>query len=119
MMAVETIFYQRNVRSALKLAHARGVALLVAAEMGLAVSEYSPAEVKRATVGYGQATKVQVGKMMVRLFGLSREERQTLSDASDALAVALCHLNASRTRFRTHASLSSMKYGNSSPEGTS
>jgi len=91
-VAVESIFYARNVRSALKLGHARGVALLAAAEAGLAVSEYAPTEIKLAVVGYGRAEKHQVQQMIKLLLGL--DAPPSSHDAADALAVALCHLHS-------------------------
>jgi crossover junction endodeoxyribonuclease RuvC len=91
-VAVEGIFYARNVRSALKLGHARGVALLAASEAGLPVVEYSPAEVKRAVVGYGRAEKPQVQEMVRLLLGL--DTAPSPHDVADALAVALCHIHA-------------------------
>lgn len=96
-MAVESIFYSKNIRSAISLAHARGIALLVGARAGLEVFEYSPMEVKSATVGYGKASKEQVAAMVVRLFGFSKN-LDLSPDQSDALAVAICHLNT----FSTH-----------------
>lgn len=90
--AVEAVFHSVNTKSALKLAHVRGVALLVAAEAGLSVGEYSPMEVKMSVVGYGRAEKSQV-QIMIR--SLLRLERIAPEDASDALAVAICH--ATRT----------------------
>lgn len=92
-VAVETIFHARNVRSALKLGHARGVALLAAAEAGLPVFEYTPAEVKRAVVGFGRAEKHQVQQMVTLLLGLDVAPQP--HDAADALAIAICHLHAS------------------------
>jgi crossover junction endodeoxyribonuclease RuvC len=88
-VAIEGVFYSANVQSALKLGHARGVALLVAAQKGLPVFEYSPLEIKSAIVGYGRAEKGQV-QMMVRLL-LNLPETPTPDDAADALAVAICH----------------------------
>lgn len=88
-IAVENLFYATNVRSALTLGHARGVALLAAVEAGLEVAEYTPAEVKRAVVGYGRAEKAQVQRMIALLLGL--REAPAPHDAADALAVALCH----------------------------
>jgi crossover junction endodeoxyribonuclease RuvC len=88
-VAVEDIFYSLNVKSAFKLAHVRGVVLLVAAESGLPVGEYSPLEVKMSVVGFGRAEKHQV-QLMVRSILKSEVELETF-DASDALAVALCH----------------------------
>jgi crossover junction endodeoxyribonuclease RuvC len=92
-IAVEDIFYARNVRAALKLGHARGVALLAASEAGVPVFEYSPAEIKRAVVGYGRAEKPQVQEMIRLLLGLERAPSP--HDVADALAVAICHLHAS------------------------
>ncbi|HXW08436.1 MAG TPA: crossover junction endodeoxyribonuclease RuvC [Vicinamibacterales bacterium] len=91
-MAVENIFYARNVRSALKLGHARGVVLLAASEAGVPVVEYAPAEIKRAVVGYGRAEKHQVQQMIKLLLGL--EAAPAPHDVADALAVALCHLHS-------------------------
>jgi crossover junction endodeoxyribonuclease RuvC len=92
-VAVENIFYARNVRSALKLGHARGVALLAASEAGVPVVEYAPAEIKRAIVGYGRAEKHQIQHMVRLLLGL--EAPPSPHDVADALAVAICHLHAS------------------------
>lgn len=92
-VAVENIFYARNVRSALRLGHARGVALLAAAESGLAIVEYAPAEIKRAVVGYGRAEKHQVQQMVKLLLGL--DAPPSPHDVADALAVAICHLQSS------------------------
>ena len=89
VMVIEEIFYAANVRSALRLGHARGVALLIAAQQGLDVFEYSPLEIKSAIVGYGRAEKSQV-QGMVR-FLLKLPEIPTPDDAADALAVAICH----------------------------
>jgi crossover junction endodeoxyribonuclease RuvC len=90
-VAVENIFYARNVRSALKLGHARGVALLAAAEAGLAVAEYAPTEIKLAVVGFGRAEKHQVQQMIKLLLGL--DAVPSPHDAADALAVAVCHIH--------------------------
>ena len=92
LVAIENLFYSTNVRSALKLGHARGVAMLAAVEAGLAVVEYTPAEIKRAVVGYGRAEKHQVADM-VRLL-LDLDAPPAPFDASDALAVAICHVHA-------------------------
>ena len=100
VMSIEAVFYAKNVRSVVALAHARGVALLAAAQMNLPVAEYSPLEVKQSTVGYGRATKEQVAAMMSRLFHLPSEGTPLGTDRTDALAVALCHLNISQTRNR-------------------
>jgi crossover junction endodeoxyribonuclease RuvC len=91
-VAIENIFYAANVRSALKLGHARGVAMLAAVEAGLPVVEYTPAEIKRAVVGYGRAEKHQVQHMVKLILGLA--EVPSPHDAADALAVAICHVHA-------------------------
>jgi crossover junction endodeoxyribonuclease RuvC len=92
-VAIENIFHARNVRSALKLGHARGVALLAASQAGMRVAEYSPAEIKRAIVGFGRAEKHQVGQMIKLLLGL--DAIPAPHDAADALAVAICHVHSS------------------------
>ena len=92
-VAVEGVFTFRNARSALILGHARGVALLAAAQMGLPVHEYAPAKVKRSVGAGGSADKDAVARMVCTFLELEEIER---ADASDALAVALCHLNHSR-----------------------
>jgi len=97
--AVEETFYAMNVKSALKLGHVRGIALVAAARAGVPVFEYSPLEVKLALVGYGRAEKQQVQEM-VRLI-LSLRERPKPLDASDALGVAICHINTYYTRSRS------------------
>jgi crossover junction endodeoxyribonuclease RuvC len=89
LAAVEGIFHSVNAKSALRLAHVRGVALLVVGEAGLGLAEYSPMEVKMSVVGYGRAEKSQVQMMVRSLLGLA-EVVESL-DASDALAVAICH----------------------------
>ena len=91
-VAVEGLFHAANARSALKLGHARGVAILAAVEAGCEVVEYTPAEIKRAVVGYGRAEKHQVQQMIKLLLGLARVP--TPHDAADALAVAVCHLHS-------------------------
>ena len=97
-VAVESVFHAANARSALKLGHARGVALLAAVEAGCSVVEYSPAEVKRAVVGYGRAEKRQVQQMIKLLLGL--EKAPSPYDASDALAVAICHVHQAGLKAR-------------------
>jgi crossover junction endodeoxyribonuclease RuvC len=90
-VAIENIFHAKNVRSALRLGEARGVALLAAAAAGLAVCEYTPAEIKRAIVGFGRAEKQQVGQMVKLLLGL--DAIPSPHDAADAIAVAICHIH--------------------------
>ena len=96
--AVEETFYAVNVKSALKLGQVRGVVLLAAARAGVEVFEYSPLEIKSALVGYGRAEKEQVQEM-VRVLLKLKESPQPL-DASDALAVAICHANTASTGAR-------------------
>jgi crossover junction endodeoxyribonuclease RuvC len=91
-VAIESLFHAANARSALKLGHARGVAVLAAVEAGVPVFEYSPAEIKRAVVGYGRAEKHQVGEMVKLLLGLAAVPSP--HDAADALAVAICHIHS-------------------------
>ena len=89
-MAIESAFYGKNAQSALKLGHARGVSLLAAVECGVPTAEYSPREVKKAVAGRGAATKEQVRFMVRSLLNLG--ERRMALDTSDAVAIALCHL---------------------------
>lgn len=88
--AVEDLFIAHNPRSALKLGHARGVAVLAAMKSGIQVHDYQPRMVKQAVAGYGQAEKEQVQRMVCALLELSAAPS---SDAADALAVAICHAN--------------------------
>ncbi len=90
-VVIENLFHATHVRSALKLGHARGVAMLAAVEAGIEIVEYTPAEIKRAVVGYGRAEKTQVQQMIKLLLGLQRVPSP--HDAADALAVAICHLH--------------------------
>lgn len=89
-VAVEGLFTFKNARSALILGHARGVALLVAAQQGLSIHEYAPARVKKSVGASGSGAKEAVSRMVRALLRLPELERH---DASDALAVAICHLN--------------------------
>jgi len=93
VMAVEDIYCAVNPRSALKLGHARGVAILAALQYGLTIQEYSPRMVKQAVVGHGQATKEEVQQMVKILLKLSALPGK---DPADALAIALCHANQVR-----------------------
>ena len=89
-MAIEDIFYGKNIRSLIKQGHVRGVAILAGADGGLPVYEYSPLEIKKAVVGYGRAEKGQV-QMMVR--AILKLPELPPPDAADALAVAICHIH--------------------------
>ena len=93
--AVEGVFFSANVKTAMKLAHVRGVALLTIAEAGMELAEYSPLEVKTSVVGYGRAEKVQVQMMVKSLLRLADPVES--EDASDALAVAICHATREAT----------------------
>jgi crossover junction endodeoxyribonuclease RuvC len=95
IIAIEEVFHAVNTKSALKLAHVRGAAMLVAAEAGISVCEYSALEIKMSVVGYGRAEKQQVQMMVLSLLGINREFASL--DATDALAVAICH--ATRWQF--------------------
>jgi crossover junction endodeoxyribonuclease RuvC len=90
-LAIERLFFNANVRTAMTVGQASGVVLLVAAEHGLEVSVYTPPQVKQAVTGSGSAPKEQVGYMVKALLGLAAVP--TPADTADALAVALCHLN--------------------------
>ena len=96
--AVEEVFHAVNTRTALRLAHVRGVALLSVAEAGVILAEYSPLEVKMSVVGYGRAEKSQV-KLMVRSL-LQLAEPVESEDACDALAIAICHATHEATNRR-------------------
>ncbi len=89
VLAVESVFVHKNVRSALVLGHARGVVLLAAARAGIPVAEYPPATIKKAVVGAGAATKAQVQQMVARILRLRTPPQP--SDAADGVAVALTH----------------------------
>ncbi|MBU0712787.1 crossover junction endodeoxyribonuclease RuvC [bacterium] len=96
VMAVESAIYAQNVRTALLMGHARGAALLAAANSDLEIFEYSPKKIKSAVVGNGAATKEQVRFMITRILNL--RETDIPFDASDALAVGICHLNQLQLR---------------------
>ncbi len=92
--AVEQLFFAKNVKTAISVGEARGVAILAAVQANLAVAEYTPLQVKQSLVGYGRAEKKQMQKMLKVLLGL--EDIPKPDDAADALAIALCHLNSER-----------------------
>jgi crossover junction endodeoxyribonuclease RuvC len=92
-VAIERVFFARNVRTAMTVGQASGVALATAAEFGIEVASYTPTEVKQSVVGFGGATKRQVGSMVASLLGLGSPPRP--ADAADAAALAICHLNRS------------------------
>lgn len=96
VVVVEDLFVSKNIKSALKLGHARGVAILAAMNAGLPVFEYAPLEVKQAVVGHGKAEKKQVQLMVKTLLELPKVPHP--ADAADALAAAICHIHSSRLR---------------------
>jgi crossover junction endodeoxyribonuclease RuvC len=97
-VAVELLFFARNVTTAMTVGQARGVIILAAAQQGIAVAEYSPSEVKQAVVGYGKADKRQIQEMVRIMLGLDDLPRP--DDAADALAVAICHVQVAPFRSR-------------------
>ena len=94
-VVIENLFHAKNARSALLLGHARGFAVLAAVEAGLPIAEYTPAAVKLAITGYGRAEKAQMQHMVKLLLGLDAMPEP--HDAADALAMAICHLNATQS----------------------
>ena len=92
--AIEQLFFAKNVKTAISVGEARGVAILAAVEANLPVAEYTPLQVKQSVVGYGRAEKKQMQKMLKILLRLSDVPKP--DDAADALAVALCHLNSEK-----------------------
>ena len=101
IVAIEDVFYAVNAKTALKLGQVRGVAMLAASSSGLEVTEYSPLSIKSAVVGYGRAEKEQVQQMVTRLLNLSVAPEPM--DASDALAIAICHIHTAATNNRYQA----------------
>ena len=95
-LAIEELFFSRNVSTALTVGQARGVVLLAAAQADLEIFEYKPAVVKQALVGYGSAGKKQMQEMVRLMLGL--ETAPSPDDAADAVAVAICHLHSARIR---------------------
>ena len=109
MIAVESIFSALNIKTALRLAEVRGVVLLAAAQHHIEVFSYAPREIKASIAGYGHADKRQMQQMVRAL--LSMDEAPEPSDAADALAVALCHLQADQVRRRFGVTLSAARPG--------
>jgi crossover junction endodeoxyribonuclease RuvC len=91
---IEELFFNVNVRTALAVGQARGVCMLVAADAGLAVDEYTPLQVKQSVVGYGRADKAQVQQMVKAILNLKDIPKP--DDAADALALAICHAHSHR-----------------------
>lgn len=95
IVAVEEVFYSVNAKSALKLGHVRGIALLAIANAGLTLAEYAPLTIKSTVTGYGLAQKEQVQFMVARLLNLPEPPQP--ADAADALAIAICHIHHAQT----------------------
>jgi crossover junction endodeoxyribonuclease RuvC len=112
-MAVESVFTALNMKTALRLAEVRGVVLLAAEQHGVTVHSYAPREVKACVAGYGHADKKQM-QLMVRAL-LAMKETPVPSDAADALAVALCHLQAEQFERRFGVQPGAVAKGNSQP----
>ena len=100
VISIERCFVGKNIQSALKLGHARGVAMLAGVSRGLHVVEFTPGQIKQAVTGRGRADKHQVSEMVRIILTL---ERKAAEDASDALAAAICHLNTRSFQGRLEA----------------
>ncbi|MCI9186315.1 MAG: crossover junction endodeoxyribonuclease RuvC [Oscillospiraceae bacterium] len=98
-MAVEELFFTKNITTGIAVAHGRGVILLSAQKLGLPIFEYTPMQVKQAVAGYGGAQKLQVMKMTQRLLKMKHLPRP--DDAADALAIAICHSRAATSLLNT------------------
>ena len=94
-MAIEDLFFNQNTKTAIKVAEARGVILLAAKQKGLAISEYTPIQVKQGVVGYGRATKKQVQQMVKSI--LNVEKIPKLDDVTDSIAIAICDAHANKS----------------------
>ena len=107
-MAVEELFFSKNITTGIAVAHGRGVILLQAEKMGVPIFEYTPMQVKQAVVGYGGAQKRQVMLMTQRLLGMKEVPRP--DDAADALAIAICHSRSSTSLINTERTFRADQY---------
>ena len=107
-MAVEELFFTKNITTGIAVAHGRGVILLAAEKMGIPVFEYTPMQVKQGVVGYGKAEKKQVMLMTQRLLNMKDIPRP--DDAADALAIAICHSRAATSLLNTERVFDPSKY---------
>ena len=98
-IAVEELFFNTNLKTAIAVAHGRSAVILAGEELGVPMFEYTPLQIKKAVAGYGRATKKQVMDMVRRL--LSMEEAPKPDDAADALAIAICHARTSNSLLNT------------------
>jgi crossover junction endodeoxyribonuclease RuvC len=94
VISIETLYFSKNTKTAMNVAHARGVVLAVAADLCNNVHEYSPVQIKQALTGYGRASKQQMQAMITSLLNLKTIPKP--DDAADALAIALCHINTNQ-----------------------
>jgi len=94
-LCIEKIFYHKSIRSAFTLGSVRGIAMLLAAENAIPISEYNSTELKMALTGYGRAEKRQVKEMVIRVLNLNPSLLSLSEDTSDALALSICHINSS------------------------
>jgi len=107
-MAVEELFFSKNITTGISVAHGRGVILLAAEKQGIPVFEYTPMQVKQSVVGYGKAEKKQVMLMTQRLLNMKEIPRP--DDAADALALAICHSRAATSLLNTERVFDPTKY---------
>ena len=107
-MAVEELFFSKNITTGIAVAHGRGVILLAAEKLGVPVFEYTPMQVKQAVVGYGAAQKRQVMLMTQRLLGMKEVPKP--DDAADALAIAICHSRSATSLMNTERVFDANKY---------
>ena len=106
-MSIEKLYFQNNQKTALSVSEARGVILLCARNFNVPIYEYTPLQVKTAVTGYGKATKLQVMEMTKRLLNLQKTPK--FDDTTDALAIAICHIQARGSAFR-HKSYDKRSY---------
>ena len=95
-LAIENLFFNQNISTALKVSEARGVILYEASSAGLMVCEYSPQAIKIAVTGYGKADKIQIANMVKKLISLPKKSSKRLDDELDAIALGICHLATKR-----------------------
>lgn len=107
-MAVEELFFSKNITTGIAVAHGRGIILLAAEKLGVPVFEYTPMQVKQAVVGYGAAQKRQVMLMTQRLLGMKEVPKP--DDAADALAIAICHSRSATSLMNTERVFDARKY---------
>lgn len=107
-MAVEELFFTKNITTGIAVAHGRGVILLAAEKLGVPIFEYTPMQVKQAVVGYGGADKRQVMLMTQRLLGMKQIPRP--DDAADALAIAICHGRSATSLLNTERAFDPSRY---------